>query len=104
MKEFKLPKKWFIHVTEESCASVDSFLRQNKDLYKGYADTWYIQVGYYYYFPQEAPHSWGSEECNLHPEFTEITFSQFKQYVLKEKIEIDNGNSLLPIFEKLNIR
>jgi len=74
VKEFVLPEKWFIKSTKENCNVLHKW-----KIAKGYSDSpggWYAVdhrgVGIQ------------SEDAN---EIAEITFDQFKKYVLKEPIE-----------------
>lgn len=71
-KEFVLPERWYIKATEES--------RPFLDKWTGF--TWkYVNI----YFDKKGNRKTHSE--NIVDGYTEITFEQFKKYVLKESIE-----------------
>jgi len=71
-EEFVLPEKWYIKCTDES--------KPHLDKWTGF--TWkYVNV--YFDKPGRITHS-----GNIVDGYPEITFDQFKQYVLKEPIEV----------------
>ena len=73
VKDFVLPEKWYVPVTDETAKDINIFKSKTK-WYEdaiGYKAVGYEGVGY----------------NSLPNDYTEITFEQFKQYVLKETIE-----------------
>ena len=70
VKDFVLPEKWYIKCTPESKGSLDKWA--------GFS--WKYA---YIYFDGKYK-TWSN---NFHNEYAEITFEQFKKYVLKEPIE-----------------
>lgn len=106
-KEFVLPEKWWIKVTKENQYIVGTWIMDN-DKQKGINDlaqhTSYI--GGIFQYPRNYDYSW---KCSTYTpkEHTEITFEQFKKYVMKEedKVEMKPDYSNYPkvSFEELQI-
>lgn len=76
-KEFVLPEKWCIKLTEENVDILgkwrtDGILRDPK----------FAKEGWYLHTPMNGKK--GYNEPSKDPDYTEITFEQFKQHVLKE--------------------
>jgi hypothetical protein len=69
-----IPEKWCIKTTPETRGVVNDFLNKN-----GYSDT--LHRDYYCHFPLIDS---GSAWSHIKKGYTEITFEQFKQHVLKE--------------------
>ena len=73
VKEFVLPEKWYVPVTDETAKDINIFKSKTR-WYEdaiGYKAVGYEGVGY----------------NNLPNDYIKITFDQFKKYVLKETIE-----------------
>jgi len=74
VKEFVLPEKWCVKVTKDNVKTLTAFKRTT-DLTSP-AEGWeYVEWN-------------GNGTFNMENGYTEITFDQFKQYVLKENIEV----------------
>lgn len=78
IKEFVLPEKWYIKCTPESKESLNKWT--------GFSWTYT-----YIYFDGKCK-TWSN---NFYDEYVEITFEQFKKYVLKETIEESKSEELL---------
>lgn len=74
---FVLPSKWCIKVTEENVVTLGNW-RSSGPL----KDKRYIEEGWYLHTPKHSAK--GYNEPTKDPNYTEITFEQFKQHVLKE--------------------
>lgn len=81
-KEFTLPKKWYIQATGENQKVVGAWLMKNDyqpnitDLDKGGYTDWYFK------YPRGSDCSGSQKKPS--EDYIEITFEQFKRYVLKE--------------------
>ena len=78
-KEFVLPEKWCVKVTEGNSRDLEYWIRLHKDF-----DTDYTPIaGYVLSEPTKdrSYQEYHEDDCFL---YTEITFDQFKKYVLKE--------------------
>jgi len=88
-EEFVLPEKWWIKVTKENQYTVGTWIMDN-DEQKGINDlarhTSYI--GGIFQYPRNNDYSW---RCSTYipKEHTEITFEQFKKYVMKEEDKVE---------------
>ena len=78
VNEFQLPEKWCVKVTEDNKGLLDSW-RINQKTYANVLDLWGWLV---------SDSFWDSTHCSfsivLPSGYTEITFEQFKKYVLKQ--------------------
>lgn len=83
--EFVLPEKWCIKPTETSAEVIFAYFSSINHLYKGYDTSWIISPSSYFVFPQKSIGCWGYSEKP--DDYTEITFDQFKKYVLKDTVE-----------------
>lgn len=85
-KEFVLPEKWCLLVTKENKDILNEYIRLNKSEYIHYTNSWETEEGYYFY-------SFGYNDRTAHSShriedgYSIITFDQFKQFVLKDKVE-----------------
>lgn len=83
-EDFVLPEKWFIKTTEESndivCDWYDKIknCKTNRSIGNYYCGDDYRVQGYMY---------WLDLKIHMIKHYTEITFEQFKKYVLKENME-----------------
>lgn len=88
-KEFVLPEKWWIKVTKENQYIVGTWIMDN-DKQKGINDlaqhTSYI--GGIFQYPRNYDYSWKGSTYTP-KEHTEITFEQFKKYVMKEEDKVE---------------
>ena len=89
-KEFVLPEKWCVKVTKEN-RKVLSKWRESGEI--GCMSEKEFSPGYIY-----SPKGFWSSYLN--EDYTEITFEQFKQYVLKEEVKESNMEDLLEIARK----
>lgn len=102
MENFKLPKKWYIEITEENKATVNEWkIKQefNEDLFT---------INCLYNFVSE--NGAGKETTPDDYDRKEITFEQFKKYVLKIEDEIEEPTTkdedysyLIPIMQQFKI-
>lgn len=82
----KLPEKWFINPTNENeSMAVSNWFAQYRKYSKG------CEESYNWYFPAyeidgelQFCYTYGKVKGNLMDGYEQITFSQFKQYVLEE--------------------
>lgn len=85
---YKLPEKWILDVNEENLELAKSFIHAHKNDYVGYRESWTITlddfIKCYLHYPQ-MPDSHAHSYYEKHKGYTEITFEQFKKYVLKEE-------------------
>jgi len=107
MEEYKFPKNnWYIecNIEDNSEEILNEWFHENCKDYKNYANTWLIdtEYGMCYFYPQNHHNGWATQSAYL-PNYKEITFNQFKQYVLKSKSPKDY-NYLLPLLKKLCIK
>lgn len=76
-EEFVLPEKWCIKLTEENVETLGKW--RTDGILK---DPRYVKEGFYLHTPMSGRK--GYNEPSKHPDYTEITFEQFKQHVLKK--------------------
>ena len=82
-KEFVLPEKWCVKITEENKYIVDDFMHKNRALYIGYSEHWRAKtVGFYFLMPDY--NEGHSSSDALEDGYTEISTEQFKSHVLKQ--------------------
>jgi hypothetical protein len=74
---FVLPSKWCIKLTEENVVTLGNWRSSGPLKYKRY-----VEEGWYLHTPKHGAK--GYNEYMRDPDYTEITFEQFKQHVLKE--------------------
>lgn len=74
---FKLPEKWCIQITKENREIVKDYFQN-----KLYTDR-DVSLGYFYHYPALRPPR-GHALNTKNPNYIEITFEQFKKYVLKQ--------------------
>ena len=96
--KFVLPEKWCILSNSENYKILTKWLKDNSIHYKGFNSNWEISYKeYYLHFPQASSDAHSSSMiCDG---YKEITFEQFKEYVLKKNKkgiirEGDKSNSL----------
>lgn len=77
--EFVLPKRWCITTTKESNDIIVDYFNTNRYIKP---DT---TIGNYYCVDENGVHGWMHWEPKGKEGYTEITFEQFKKYVLKEE-------------------
>lgn len=92
--EFILPTKWYIDIKKinnDDVKILDLFLHSHLKHYEGYKTTWEIikrpSEDAFLHYPQ-IPNSGCHTHYRKHDDYTEITFEQFRKYVLKENITI----------------
>jgi hypothetical protein len=88
----KLPKKWCIKRNQNSHKEINEWFT-NKYKIKFTAKTdfhsgWKSQPSYWSYLHEPRLPSGTNLANTKHPEYTEITFEQFKKFVYKKKIRI----------------
>jgi len=77
-----LPEKWCIKITDQNKYSIEDFFRTTiAKEYRGYTSTWRLEAGATLHYPQTSM-GWGNENGSIDPGYTEITFDQFKKWVL----------------------
>jgi hypothetical protein len=85
-----LPEKWCIKPTSSSVTAISKYFHSIGNAYVGYESSWKVSCHgspvNYFHFPQYKPRAWG--EVEVREGYTEITFDQFKKWVLKESPEI----------------
>lgn len=85
--EFVLPDKWCIRITKENRDVVKDWMREHV-----LNTTQNFSIGWYYSNQKHDLYSYNIEASKHSPIYTEITFKQFKKYVLKQdemnKVEI----------------
>jgi len=85
--DFVLPEKWAVRRTSETCNILNNWCNNQPSVYgtsscsgyvhsHNYGNVWLGFLGGHYYANHKLKH----------PDHTEITFEQFKQYVLKEQL------------------
>jgi len=79
----ELPEKWCILCTEENSKILNKYLHENKEKYRLYNSFWIVDAGGYFVSENQ---NRGHTIADEYPkEYTEITFDQFKKWVLKEE-------------------
>jgi hypothetical protein len=86
-KEFVLPDKWCIKITEENIDVLGKW-RTDGPL----KDNRYVKEDCYLHTPMHNKR--GYNEPSKHPDYKEITFEQFKQYVLKESLVVETPKEI----------
>lgn len=85
----ELPEKWCMLCTEENAKILNKYLHENKEKYRLYNNFWIVDAGGYFVSENQ---NGGHTIAYEHPkDYTEITFDQFKKWVLKQETEIDCG-------------
>ena len=84
-KKFILPEKWCIKATKTTAEVISAYFSSITHLYEGYAANWLIEPGCYCVFPQKSIGCWGYTKKP--DDYTEITFKQFREHVLKDTME-----------------
>ena len=84
VEDFALPEKWVIKRCNKSEPILNEWLHKNKSRYPDYNKLWVINNNYNGYFHNYPTRSGAHSTESITQGFTEITFNQFKQYVLKE--------------------
>jgi len=84
---FALPSKWCIKVTEENVETLGKW-RSSGPL----KDERYVDGSWYLHTPKHGAK--GFNENRKDPEYTEITFEQFKQHVLKESPVVETTKEI----------
>ena len=85
--EFVLPKKWCLKITKENLDFCKSLENNELKFHKNYT----YSIGVYY---SPIPNKNCNGFINIPKNYTEITFEQFKKYVLKEETAIEFGNKI----------
>lgn len=88
--EFVLPEKWYLNITkQEYCSDLNKFLHNNCKHYNDYRKSWttYSGLDSYFHYPQHKEHNNCHSSWKICKDYKEITFEQFKKYVLKEPIK-----------------
>lgn len=77
--------KWCIKVTEENVDVLNQYLKDNKDKYSNYCNDWVVETLGNYFHNQDCGSEFkGHNNTFIYKGLTEITFEQFKKYVLKQ--------------------
>lgn len=88
----ELPEKWYIKVTNEDNKKIlNDYFHSIGPKYSGYNyNQWQVLLNYCYAYPQIIPNLWGhtDDEINNRKGYTEISFEQFKKWVLKESTNL----------------
>lgn len=90
--EFVLPKKWCLKITKENLDFCKSLENNELKFHKNYT----YSIGAYY---SPIPNKDCNGFINIPKNYTEITFEQFKKYVLKEEIVEEKVIEPLPQFK-----
>ena len=90
--EFVLPEKWCLKITKENLDFCKSLENNELKFHKNYP---YSIGGYYSPIPNKDCNGF----INIPENYTEITFEQFKKYVLKEEIVEEKVIEPLPQFK-----
>lgn len=89
VEDFILPEKWCIKATEENINILDEWRQKQIDYTPGYL----FSVGDYLVSKHHRDNSyvnWNRNRMHIDfPEYTEITFDQFKKYVLKQETNME---------------
>lgn len=98
-EEFALPEKWCIKLTKENVDVLGKWRSAGPLKNKRYA-----KEGWYLHTPKHGAN--GYNESSKDPDYTEITFEQFKQHVLKESpvVEIPKEIDMKAIQEEAKKR
>ncbi len=80
-----LPSKWCIRVTTENKNALNSFYRKHIVEYKECRSEWEVGLNGYFHYPQEKSGCHTTNKSRL-SDYTEITFEQFKKWVLKDDV------------------
>lgn len=86
-ESFVLPSKWCIKLTEENVKTLGDW-RSSGPL----KDKRYVEEGWYLHTPKHGAK--GYNEYIRDPDYTEITFEQFKQHVLKESPVVETPKEI----------
>lgn len=86
-ESFVLPSKWCIKLTEENVKTLGDW-RSSGPL----KDKRYVEEGWYLHTPKHGAK--GYNEYIRDPDYTEITFEQFKQHVLKESPVVETTKEI----------
>mgnify|MGYP003649457447 CR=1 FL=1 len=95
MKEFKLPEKWILKL---STFEISKTVSEN-GYYKCGTLHW-SDNGHYCNCYIDCNKNYSA---NFNSSYIEITFEQFKQYVLKEKVEVEDYSFIISMLDKLEI-
>lgn len=83
---FVLPEKWCVKVTDKKL--FDSYIHTKLISEKSYKKTWYTANHQYFHSPLFKRFDYFMHSSRvIENGYTEITFDQFKKYVLKENVE-----------------
>jgi len=82
----ELPEKWCVKISYKNLTELNRYLHNNKEKYIGYKSKWDV-LEIDGYFMSENKERYGNyHSCNsIEKGYTEITFDQFKKWVLKEE-------------------
>ena len=84
---FVLPSKWCIKLTEENVVTLGNW-RSSGPL----KNKRYVEEGWYLHTPKHSAK--GYNEPTKDPDYTEITFEQFKQHILKESPVVESPKEI----------
>lgn len=79
-EDFVLPENWCVLITEDNKNTFQQYMIQNKNKYNGYTDEWEVLAGFYFVNPLNSDFN----STRLNESYSEITFEQFKKYVLNK--------------------
>jgi hypothetical protein len=86
--EFVLPEKWCV------LRNLDNYSIINNWFLKNQTKNWVITENKGYLYSTILNGHWIMSDSNKEKDYTEITFEQFKQFVLKEETAIEFGNKI----------
>jgi len=102
LDKFVLPKKWWLKVTtNEQDIVLTNYCNQKFNTQTGLVGNTLTQP-IFYYSEKIGPQCWNVIDNRADKSFTEITYSQFLKYVLKQNEVKEDLKYLIPFINKLN--
>lgn len=102
LKQFKVPKKWWLKViTNEEDKVLTDYCNQKFNTQTGPVDSTLTQP-IFYYSEKIGDICWTVGNNKADKSFIEITYSQFLKYVLNQKEIKENMEYLIPFINQLN--
>ena len=102
-EEFVLPEKWCVKTTLSNKNILQDYLQNNIINYPEYLKTWEV-INDRYFHNKGHGYEGGHSSYKIFDGFIEITFEQFKKYVLKEDVKeeslLEKAKRLYPIGTK----
>jgi len=101
-KKFVLPKKWCVQCTEETAESIYQWLDEHKEISNTTVYFPKLQLADKKMKVHYPPYKTNHQFDTVKPGYTEITYDQFKKYVLNKQQQ--DYSYLIKLFEQWNIK